>query len=532
MNLNRSAKEFDSEILRKYRPPAVEAFFMGFLRTLQVTCLLGGFLYAIAAIYGKWPEAGLLPFGIFAAHLFSYYRGMWLEELFRPNHLLVTISEMLALVIAIRIIAVFFGYTESVMDVFFALDMFFICLAWGMGRGWIRNYFYLQVQPYEVADENEAVLGRMDSERVYFDHSKAYNELKSSWNWSLGFLVALVLIGISLGNYYGTVVPVEEFRLTLLLIAIAGIALGLPILALMRLRFLRTRWRVNRLQEPARLPTRWHFYLLTLSGFAIVVAFGLAWLGSSGVLRVPDVVFGSLPKPRVEDIELTLAPPVNRTPPPVPPPGDEFIWPDYLTALWALLTTLLLAAIVSAIIFVALQLLLKAGWVGPRYRNLDLFAAFRGFLGWVGSLFGKRRTREGFENEEKVSGSRPGFLGFFRRERMPDDPRGKVRYQYKRMAERASRSGIPRRTGQTPHEYAGNIDPALEEPLLSQNLDELTRLYEEARYSPHPINEEQANQAKTDAEQLAARLRQQARQKQKPEIQKNQQETGEKTSEK
>ncbi|NWJ45943.1 MAG: DUF4129 domain-containing protein [Chloroflexi bacterium] len=497
---------------RKRRPPAFETLVICLLRSLQFTCLFATVIYMIYGINGKWPDFWLVV-GVFGAHFASFYRGIWLEESFRPNHLFVALSETLALVVFIRVMAFFAGYNSSLLDLYFTLDMFVISIAWLSGRGYSGNYFYLHVQPYELAEEDEAVFRSLDTERINFDHAKSYSELGATWKWSLGLEIGAILLAIPLGDYYGTIVPQSEYRANILLIGAIGLLIGIPLQALLRLRFLRTGWRVDRLKEPARLPTRWNFYLLALLALAFVAAFGLAWLGSSGILRVPNISLDNKNgQQNIVDDYSILAPPPTKTVPPVE--GEETSKvPAFLQALWLLLNLLVLSALVAGIIYFAIIFLIKAGWVSPRWREIKLKVGWNSLLSWLKSLFGSRRLREGFEKELTEDSGRLNLLRRFFRERIPDNPRGQIRYHYRHMSERAGRAGYFRGMGDTPHEYEEKLAPVVLEAELQPELDKISRLYEKARYSPYPLDELAAGAAKHHAESLSTFFKRKQREK-------------------
>ena len=84
-------------------------------------------------------------------------------------------------------------------------------------------------------------------------------------------------------------------------------------------------------------------------------------------------------------------------------------------------------------------------------------------------------------------------------------PRERVAYLYLSIEERARRLGLPRHTGQTASEYSRQL--RREAPDLDPDLAGLTDLFLEARYSPHPFEEERAAGARTLWQRVRARLR-------------------------
>ena len=84
-------------------------------------------------------------------------------------------------------------------------------------------------------------------------------------------------------------------------------------------------------------------------------------------------------------------------------------------------------------------------------------------------------------------------------------PRERVAYLYLSVEERARRLGLPRRTGQTASEYSRHLRGEM--PDLDPDLDGLTGLFLEARYSPHPFDDERASGARPLWQRIRTRLR-------------------------
>jgi hypothetical protein len=80
------------------------------------------------------------------------------------------------------------------------------------------------------------------------------------------------------------------------------------------------------------------------------------------------------------------------------------------------------------------------------------------------------------------------------------------------MGERAAKVELARRMSQTPQEYANFINPHLDEPELKPEVDGITSLYEEARFSSHPIDPAQAAQAKEHSDKLIGYFKRKKRQ--------------------
>lgn len=502
-------KKIDPEILARFWPPPLETFFVAVLRSLQILCLLGSGVAALA--YFTQPplvDSVWLPFAIFGAHLLSFYRGLWLEENFRPNHILVVLSELLAIFLVMWVLFILFVFSGTLFSFNFLTDFCFIAFAWQMGRSWLRHYFYIFVQPYEVSTEEGGVSTLEERRFLNFDHREAYDGLKSGWYWMAAVQILLAAISVSLANELTKDRPNrEEFNNSIVIFGAIHLLLGLPLLAWLRLRYLRTNWRLSNLTMPPRLSTRWSFYLVALALVALLPVLLLSRLDFSDLIHfnsaTPSQVSSAL---ATVDANRGRFIPLTPTPPPEPPPTSEpFELPSWVGIV-------MLSLIVSTILFLAFLMLEKAGWVGPQWRKIYLAGAWRNFWNWLKSLFRWGRPREGFDRETGENRFDP--FRRFRRERLPDDPRGRVRFHYRQMSERARKAGLPRRIGQTPDEYAEYLAPNLEEengPELKPPLNDLTGLYDEARFSAHPIDEAQASAARQQSEALIAHLRLKAR---------------------
>jgi Domain of unknown function (DUF4129) len=171
------------------------------------------------------------------------------------------------------------------------------------------------------------------------------------------------------------------------------------------------------------------------------------------------------------------------------------------------ISIILFSAVISGIIFGMGYLLIKSGIPLPVIGRLSLKNWWHDLIAWFKGLFAPKVKAEKLETGKKQSAFE-NFLGRFRRERIPSDLRGQVRYHYKHTLERATRAGYPRSSGTTPAEYAGEVAPDLQSPELETDLRDLTKLYNEARFSPHPLNPEQVETAASQTKRLTTFFRQ------------------------
>jgi hypothetical protein len=80
----------------------------------------------------------------------------------------------------------------------------------------------------------------------------------------------------------------------------------------------------------------------------------------------------------------------------------------------------------------------------------------------------------------------------------PADPRGAVIEAYARMEEVLASRELGRRVPEAPREYLGRV--LREQGMPDRSLTALTELFEEARFSPHPIPASTSDQARRELE--------------------------------
>ncbi len=88
--------------------------------------------------------------------------------------------------------------------------------------------------------------------------------------------------------------------------------------------------------------------------------------------------------------------------------------------------------------------------------------------------------------------------------RRADTARARVLATYLATLEEAREEGVPRRESQTPNEYRGTLSPAIPEAM--PQIDELTAVFIEARYSRHPLTPADVERARVDARRVRQAL--------------------------
>jgi hypothetical protein len=126
---------------------------------------------------------------------------------------------------------------------------------------------------------------------------------------------------------------------------------------------------------------------------------------------------------------------------------------------------------------------------------------WRQWLAWRRGVQTRIRERRAERRAERATQIRE--RRFLSLRRLP--PRELVRYFYLSMARRASRVGLQRTPGQTPYEYKESLDRQL--PDLEPELHGLTDAFVVARYSPQPLDKEDADAVKPIWQRIKTALR-------------------------
>lgn len=510
--MRKAPVKLDFEKLARYRPPGLVTLYIALLKGGQMTCLFATFILTLR--YFKltgYMDVTWLILVTFLTFLASFYRHLWLEEHYVADSLFAKLGEFIIMVIAIRLVLIAFGQITPLINLDFIYYVGFMTAAWYSGLTFLHQFYNLYLQPYEVSEEEGGVPALGDQYHLSYDHTQAYRELKTNFRWLGGVEVVAVLGGVGLINQFGEDANKSGSSQTLVLLGGIYLMLGLPLLAWARMRYLRTIWQLDKLKEPSHLVDRWAYYVGGLILLVVIVTFAISSLG--GVYSIP------LPAPGSQEALPSVFYPPTAAPMPTPPPlvPPKNVEPPFrldlawLGVLIQVLGVLAAAVFLVVILWYAFSRLVQSGWVGPQWKKIAGFSLFKNLRDLFRNLFGSKRQKDPFEKEAEEGGSRFDPFGWFRRENLPDDPRGRVRFYYRQVAQRAGRAGLPRRVGQTPAEYAGYLAPNLEEPQDQANLTSLTGLYEEARFSPHPVDTAQVETARESSQGLVAFFRQHSR---------------------
>lgn len=131
-----------------------------------------------------------------------------------------------------------------------------------------------------------------------------------------------------------------------------------------------------------------------------------------------------------------------------------------------------------------------------------LWQLLKGWGGRVRQTVGERLPRR--VPRRPPSAGSPGFpLRFFRLGAL--SPRERVLYYYLSIVRRAGKQGFPRQSHQTPDEYSAALAPNL--PQAQQDMEALTQVFVEARYSQHEVDPYQDRRARASWERVKAAVR-------------------------
>ncbi len=303
-------------------------------------------------------------------------------------------------------------------------------------------------------------------------------------------------------------------------------ALGVALLSQARFSVAHIGWRVQGIPVQPNIGRRWllwtAIFLVGLALLASILPTGYAMGPIRALLGILGLVvqvityffallyflFSLLLSLFLPSVEPTPPPPLPAQPisPPEPrPSASPLPWVEtLLSALFWL--------VVLGIVAYALFRFLK--------ERLSLFEAdgetqstwWGRLLGWLRDLWHQWRTWQRGVQEtlaRRLAERRAGQAGrarpfrFFNLRRL--SPRELVRYFYLSAERRAARAGQPRRPDQTPYEYRTALDGRF--PDLEPDLEGLTDAFVQARYSPQPVQAEDAEAIKPLWERIKAALR-------------------------
>lgn len=330
----------------------------------------------------------------------------------------------------------------------------------------------------------------------------------------LGAILLLIsaLVRMDLQFIWGDKAPISGTYINLLLYFVLGFAL----FSLTQFAILGAAWRQESTPIQRNVASRWVaaslIFLLLLAGLVwfLPTRYSLSLLGALSMLlsylmfavfflvNLISYLFTSLLRLLGLNINQSPLPGEAVQFPELFPPsvvsGQPLPWIEFLK------TLLFWSVLIGVIGFALFQYL---------QQNQELWQAIRRFplVSWLvklfmrlGDLFNQARqsvssavgaVRNRF-NPVRTAGDIPEPWRFIRPRNL--SPRQQVQFYFTALLRKAEQRGIQRRKAQTPYEFAQTLEVSI--PEMQTDLEPLTGTYVEARYSLHPVTEEQASQAR------------------------------------
>lgn len=299
--------------------------------------------------------------------------------------------------------------------------------------------------------------------------------------------------------------------------------MGLLLMSLAHFAALRAAWAWERIPIDAHIGQRWVVNSLLLLAIIGLIAFILPARYSIGlfealsyiififsiiiyaifaIVQLPIFAIVSLFSFLFKNQDTSV---INRIPPPPPLPtqtvtGSESTWSPILKAIlfWAILITVIVYAIIQFFRQnkgLAQAVGKKRGW----RLILQAFAWLRERLTGLRSAVSTMVENGAQRLVNLVRRSRPGDSWNYLSLRNLT-PQQRIRFYYLALIRRSAEIGVARQASQTPYEYAQTLSREVGEE--SQELNELTEAFIEARYSEHAISPNQVGRVRQAWEHL------------------------------
>lgn len=300
--------------------------------------------------------------------------------------------------------------------------------------------------------------------------------------------------------------------------------LALVLLTQTQFALMRTRWLWQRVPISPQIAKNWFRYGLAFFAVLGIVVFFLPTEYSLGLFDTLRVAFDYLLQGasllmfllmlpftlcmslfRLAGGEGTNSPMEPFTAPPPPPSGTPLSWLEFVRSLlfWALFLGVIFFAIryylgQNTALWKAIRAFPLVRWLASAWTALSKW--LRGANRQVASL-----VREGMRRLRPRQGVDPtrAVRRLINLARM--SPREKIIHFYTSLIDLGGERGLERRPHQTPYQYENRLAGAI--PEIDQDLHSLTDTFLEARYSPHPMAEPQAEQAGSLWDRIKAILR-------------------------
>lgn len=352
--------------------------------------------------------------------------------------------------------------------------------------------------------------------------------------WLYGGIVLVVFVGLSVLDLGGArsvdsllAIGRLGLRPAVLIALLVYFLGGFWLMSQARLAELNARWLINGVEKSAGVEPSWQRNsLLLLLLVAVIAAFipvgptlPIATILNYTIyalLFLVNLIFYSLTLLMALVLSLFGAggqqEPIPPQPPPTPPTLEQQP-PQPLSDTAAIFASSAFWSILVVVAIIALLTFLRERDERPsREGALRLWDRFKVWLAmmWAGLRsraaaiqldFAVRRARSDAETDG--SSSRLPKWRFIRVNAL--SPRDQVRYFYLSTLKRADRQGVKRAESDTPLEFVDDLRTAW--PDAEDELEELTDAFLWARYSPKPVEEEDAGVIKRTWKQVKANMR-------------------------
>ncbi|HEV7214075.1 MAG TPA: DUF4129 domain-containing protein [Chloroflexota bacterium] len=323
-------------------------------------------------------------------------------------------------------------------------------------------------------------------------------------------MTSLLVLALLLGYMWQGLGPITHAFAAVAIVGYA--ALGFTLLAVGNFELRRSRWLIEGITPEGETADRWAAAGSVLAGGLAILA---ALIPAIALLALVRIVIGGLLyifyrlmqlggviTPPPGSYRQPVLPQLPFVPPPAKPPpvthGGNF--PD-----WLIPVVVAFAALVVGLAVIYLASRLRKAGRGPRLTWLRSLAGLLNFLAglglslrrWLASLRGLAAALA-----ERLQRAPRDLAARVSRNSGPPSGSGAavVRYWYGQMIRQGNRSGLPRRPGQTPHEYRAAVRSQVME--ADEALHSLTEAYVAARYSRQEIGPDRGAEAQRQFRQV------------------------------
>jgi hypothetical protein len=524
-------KIFPAELLEPYQSgKKLTILVANILICLMMTCVGSGFAFLGARLIPGWQGGYLVWLSLFLS-IESIYSRKRAERFEQREKILFRVSEWIAFAVLIKILLYLMNGTgQFFKDILlwqtdfianFFTGEYFLALVVAILTWWSSAAFSAEVeQLYEREKDAE-----------WDDLGKLQNVLKDMRNKlsSRVFLIGTLLVGLAVMSRLETDfilihTGLEQKNIFPVVIVLTYFFLALVLLTQSQFALLRTRWITQRLAVSPNLARNWIRYGLLFFCSLAVVVFFLPTNYSIGLLdtlkyalsyffQAASFLILLITLPITYCLSLfSLTSKTPNTPPatgpsamPSPPaPGQSPAW-------WEFIRSLAFWIFFVGIIVFALRYYLV--------QNTELWNIIRHFrlVRWIAEVIqtvrvwlrGKKRQIDGLVNAglkrlraQRVNLPTAPLRRLFNLTRM--NTREKVIFYYLSLIHLGGERGLERTPAQTPYQYQQALSQVV--PEVNNELDGLTGTFVEARYSQHPIAEQNATKAGAFWERIKAVL--------------------------